>query len=173
MWSHQSTLFYLFILIFFTVWWYLPVTEQNVRTVHLEGARQMDKSLWWNSNLLIAREFRRLPKKCLKRIERKQQTSTQNQGIYCKMQLCGRGTCRSEFGRQLSTFSFFSLPWLPHAEGQQTKTEKTWLAKAKLLPACHVGLFGWKENKQTIKQSWDFPQFEIEKYRSWKIHHGF
>lgn len=68
---------------------------------------------------------------------------------------------------------FFSLPWLPHAEGQQTKTEKTWLAKAKLLPACHVGSLGWKENKQTIKQSWVFPQFEIEKYRSWKIHHEF
>lgn len=147
--SHQSTLFYLFILIFFTVWWYLPVTEQNVRTVHPEGARQMDKSLCWNSNLLIAREFKRLAKKCLKRIEQKPQTSTQNQGIYCKMQLCGRGTCRSEFGRQLSTFWFFCLPWLPRAEGQQTKTEKMWFAKAKLLPACHVGSLGWKKtNKQ-------------------------
>lgn len=68
MWSHQSTLFYLFILIFLTVWWYLPVTEQNVRTVHLEGVRQMDKSLWWNSNLLIAREFRRLPKNALREL---------------------------------------------------------------------------------------------------------
>lgn len=173
MWSHQSTLFYLFILLFFTVWWYLPVTEQNVRTVHLEGARQMDKSLWWNSNLLIAREFRRLPKNALRELSgsNKPPHKTKVSTVKCSY-------VEGEHAGQSSEDSwvhlvFFSLPWLPHAEGQQTKTEKTWLAKAKLLPACHVGLFGWKENKQTIKQSWVFPQFEIEKYRSWKIHHGF
>lgn len=37
---------------------YLPVTEQNVRTVHLESGRQMERSLCWNTNLLTAWEFR-------------------------------------------------------------------------------------------------------------------
>lgn len=100
---------------------YLPVTEQNVRTVHLESARQMERSLCWNSNLLTAWEFRRLaqnawrePNRSPKNLHITTKVFTMK-CIYVEEESVVKGLKTAE---SIFVF-FFPNPWLPDTEGSQ------------------------------------------------------
>lgn len=93
----------------------LPVTEQNVRTVHLESAGQMEGSLCRSSNLLIACERRRLAHKApeANRADAGENLHIRTTGSVGETHLSGRGERGQKVARQLSSCCFFFLySWL-------------------------------------------------------------